>query len=476
MIFSSYEFIFYFLPIVIAVYFILCKFRSSWAKIWLILASFYFYAQGSAWFLPHLAAATLFNFGAGRYLSRMQESTAAKKRLLFLGILANVLLLGYYKYTDFFIYSFNRAFSLHIPAADILLPIGLSFLTFQLISYLVDSYRGKTGEYGFLDYLVFVAFFPRLLIGPIIRHWELMPDFFTGRSLRFNGDNFRRGLFIFSIGCAKKVLLADPLLVYTHSVFQNPEAAAPIALWIGMLANIMAIYFDFSGYTDMAIGLGYFFNLKLPENFDSPYRARNIQQYWRKWHMSLTRFLNEFIFNNIYKPGMGTAWFCFGIMVTFFISGFWHGAGWTFIFWGILHGTAVCIVVLLSIYYPKKHFLPKKPAQALTLLFLMFTGALFVSRNMTDFIIAVKGMFNWQYYSAMGYSMAWAELQIYFSENITVMAVLAICCYIVFFQKTTQELAKDCLTNSWYPLYAAMLLVLSFFFMGTVSTFFYATF
>jgi D-alanyl-lipoteichoic acid acyltransferase DltB (MBOAT superfamily) len=479
MIFSSYAFLFKFFPVVLLVFMVLVRLRWIRAAKWaLILASGYFYAAGCAWFIPFLLISIAGNYILACALARYRENwaLATRKLVLLIGLAANIFLLAHYKYSAFFIANLNRWGHLDLPVPDHILPLGISFFTFQIIAYLVDCYRGKTSACSFTDYLLFCSFFPKMLVGPIIRSNDLLPELKSGQMFRLDPDNIRTGFFIFSLGCAKKVLLANPLLLFTANVFPQPELAAPLALWVGMFANLFAIYFDFSGYTDMAIGLGYFFNVRLPENFNAPYRARNVQQYWKRWHLSLTNFLNQYVFNSIYRPGQKIYRFFIGIMITFFISGLWHGAGWNFIIWGLAHGLAVCIVALLALYWPRKHFLPTPLAHASTLIFLLITGILYICPNFSSFIAALKRMADFSYYSALGTAAAGQEIALFCAQEIGLLVILLLSIYIIFFQKTTKELARHCLTDWRYPLLSTAALVLSFFYMGTTSTFFYMGF
>ena len=309
MIFSTSQFIFLFLPVTFFVYFLLNRFRYySIAKIWLVLTSLYFYGQGSPDFFPFFLGSVVGNYIVGTCLVRMDgEQKTQRKLLLLIGILANVGLLGYYKYTDFFIENWNFLSGSDYALKHIVLPIGISFFTFQLIAFLVDSYRGETKEYDMINYLLFITFFPQLIVGPIIHHAEVVPQFEDEKNLKLNPEHVAAGLFLFSIGCAKKILLADPLTTDAQAFFGNITDALPmIGSWFHSIEYTVSYYFDLSGYADMAIGLGMMFNIVIPHNFDSPYKARNFQDYWRRWHMTLSRFLSNYIFRSVYKKG--TKW------------------------------------------------------------------------------------------------------------------------------------------------------------------------
>lgn len=309
MIFSTYQFILVFLPVVFIVYFVLHHLKwHQMAKIWLVIASFYFYSQGSPDFFPFFMGSVLGNYIIGTTMSRMQgDSYKLERRLLLLvGVLANVGLLGYYKYTDFFITNYNFITGSDYTLKHIILPIGISFFTFQLIAFLVDSYRGETEEYDIVNYLLFITFFPQLIVGPIIHHKEIVPQFADEKNQRINYDNVAKGLFIFSIGCAKKMLLADPLTTDAELFFNQLDTLTAagtlkfLSSWFYSLEYTVSYYFDLSGYADMAIGLGCMFNIVIPQNFNSPYKAKDFQDYWQRWHMTLSRFLGNYIFRGIH--------------------------------------------------------------------------------------------------------------------------------------------------------------------------------
>jgi len=472
MVFTTYEFIFLFLPASYAGYRILNVLKhTELSKLWLIAASLWFFSRGSAWFLPWFTASILINYLICRALLRRNS-----KLLLVIGLIENIGLLGYYKYANFLIYSTDRFFNMEIPALDIVLPLGISFFTFMMLSFLIDCYKGGVKEFALTDYLLYVTFFPKLISGPIVRYGDFAPQLHSEKTFDFNFENIQKGFFIFAIGCAKKALVANPLLGYTQGVFTDVTAAAPLEIFTGLFTNLFAFYFDFSGYVDMAIGLAFFFNMKLPENFDSPYRARNIQQYWKKWHITLGLFLNRYVFGYMYKPGRGLAAFCTATMATFFISGLWHGAGFNYIFWGLLHGAAVCIVAVIAVYYPKKYLMPQKAAQFLTFIFLLISASLYACPNISAFFIMLKRLFNavcWAEFYGSGGSHS---MQMFFYDNIAVLLVLLLAAYITFFRKTTKEYAKCCMDNKKYALFAGLLFAASLFNMRTASTFLYFAF
>ena len=266
-----------------------------------------------------------------------------RKSILIFGIVFNLSLLGYFKYTDFLIENFNLAFNSNAELLNLALPLAISFFTFQQIAYLVDSYRQETKEYDFLNYALFVTFFPQLIAGPIVHHKEMMPQFAKTRNKVKNYRNIAMGLFIFSIGLFKKVVIADTFAVWATQGFDVSTTLNLFEAWATSLSYTFQLYFDFSGYTDMAIGLALLFNIRLPVNFNSPYKATNIQDFWRRWHITLSRFLRDYVYIPLGGNKKGSFRTYNNLMATFVIGGLWHGAGWTFIFWGFLHGLALII-------------------------------------------------------------------------------------------------------------------------------------
>ena len=336
MLFNSYEFIFLFLPFSFFIYFYLLEKRLiTGAKGFLVFASLFFYSWWNMAYLPLILASMLFNYVIGNSLNEnFQKVRVHKKNLLAFGVVANLTLLGYFKYTDFFLENFNLVFDGSMPLLHLALPLAISFFTFQQIAYLVDSYRGETAEYDFLNYSLFVTFFPQLIAGPILHHAEIMPQFASKYNLVKNYKNIAMGLFIFSIGLFKKVVIADTFSTWATLGFNNSMVLNFFEAWITSLSYTLQLYFDFSGYTDMAIGAALLLNIKLPINFNSPYKALDIQDFWRRWHITLSRFLRDYIYIPLGGNRKGPFRVYTNLLATFILGGIWHGAGWTFVFWG----------------------------------------------------------------------------------------------------------------------------------------------
>jgi len=343
MLFNSYEFMFMFLPITFFIYFFLNKKRLLIAsKVFLVFSSLFFYSWWNIKYLPIIIISILFNYFIGNQIS-IQQNINKKKLLLIIGIIFNVSLLGYFKYYNFFIENINLLTNWNIHHIELALPLAISFFTFQQIAYLVDSYRGETKEYDFLNYTLFVTFFPQLIAGPIVHHSEMMPQFANKKNKIKNYHNIALGLFIFAIGLFKKVVIADTFASWATAGFDNATSLNLIEGWVVSLSYTFQLYFDFSGYTDMAIGTALLFNIRLPINFNSPYKAKNIQDFWRRWHITLSRFLKEYIYIPLGGNRTGEKRTYFNLAVTFLIAGLWHGASWLFVFWGGLHGLALII-------------------------------------------------------------------------------------------------------------------------------------
>ncbi len=390
MLFNSYEFIFVFLPISFFIYFYLNSLKLfKQAKLFLLFASLFFYSWWNIDYLPLILGSMVFNYIIGVKLSKKDFSH--KRKLLIFGISGNVLLLGYFKYSDFFIENINFLTGSNISLLHLALPLAISFFTFQQIAYLVDSYRGETKEYDFLNYAVFVTFFPQLIAGPIVHHKEMMPQFEDKSRKYINYKNIALGISIFALGLFKKVAIADTLSVYAVNGFDLSSSLKLIEAWVTALSYTFQLYFDFSGYTDMAIGAALLFNIKLPINFNSPYKALNIQDFWRRWHITLSRFLRDYVYIPLGGSRKGDLITYRNLFLTFLIGGIWHGAGWTFVFWGALHGIGM---VVHRIWQKVGFKLHKFIAWFITFNFVNVTWVFFRAKDFDDAIKVLKGMFG----------------------------------------------------------------------------------
>ena len=338
MLFNSFVFAFVFLPIVLIVYFLLGKLKNKdISTLFLVASSLYFYSFYEIKFLYLITVSMLVNYTLGYIL---MKSSRYRKATLSIGIIFNLCVLGYFKYADFFIESFNALFKQEVDLLYLALPLGISFITFQQIAYLVDIYRGEITRSKLSSYMIFSTFFPQLIAGPIVNHKDVMDDYENPKNKSINAKNVSKGLFIFLIGLVKKIVIADTFAIWVTDGFANYESLSFSEAWFVIVAYTIQLYFDFSGYCDMAIGLALMFNIRIPVNFNSPYKARNIHEFWRRWHMTLNRFLTKYVYFPLGGSRKGEIITWLNILLVFFISGFWHGAGWTFIIWGMLHGIA----------------------------------------------------------------------------------------------------------------------------------------
>ena len=359
MLFNSYEFLFLFLPVTVTGFFFVARHGRTAATLWLVLASFIFYGWWDVRYVPLLCASIGWNYAIGRRIERLAAGhaiqpgghvarnvpgAAARKGWLALGIIVNVALLGYFKYLDFFLGTANALAGEDVfDLPHIVLPLGISFYTFTQTAYLIDAYRGQAKNVSLLTYCEFVTIFPHLIAGPIINHREMIPQFVAARTFRVDWENVARGLTLFAIGLAKKVLIADKLAPWVNDVFARADALTLLEAWIGALGYTMQLYFDFSGYSEMAIGLGLLLNLRLPLNFDAPYRSLSVIDFWRRWHRTLGLWVKNYLYIPMGGGRCGPAKKMRNLFASMLIIGFWHGAGWTFVFWGGLHGVLLMI-------------------------------------------------------------------------------------------------------------------------------------
>lgn len=339
MVFASHSFL-AFLAIVLAVYWFVGRRHESLGKPILIVASFVFYGYWIPAYLLLLSASILFNHAIARAVLS-GPSASLRRALTILGIALNLALIGFYKYAAFLVELLNWTMQTQFDVPDIILPIGISFFTFQQISLLVDAYQGRVERLRFWDHVLFICFFPQLIAGPIVRQHDMLPQLAARRNWRLRADYLAIGIALFAFGLFKKTVLIDPFVPYLDLVYQTAAAGGAVGFVDGWVAGIgygFQVYFDFSAYSDMAIGLGFMFGLRLPINFFSPYKADSIRAFWRRWHISLSRFLRDYLFVPMGGSRHGLARTVAALMITMGLGGLWHGAGWTFVIWGLLHG------------------------------------------------------------------------------------------------------------------------------------------
>ena len=387
MLFNSFEFIFIFLPVSLIVFYGLNRMRMTiGANAWLLFVSLFFYCWWNPAYLPLILGSILFNYTIGGLLAdtdRLRKQVIRKKTIFVAGIGANIALLCYFKYMDFFIGNVNALFGAALPLLTIVLPLGISFFTITQIAFLVDAYEGVVVEKNLLSYALFVTFFPHLLAGPILHHSDMMPQFERSRNKVVDYRNLTLGLLLFSLGLFKKVVIADNLAPLADTGFGNAANLTLFESWAACLSYTLQLYFDFSGYSDMAVGIGWMFNISLPVNFNSPYQAVSIIDFWTRWHMTLSAFITDYLYTPIVRAFRKFTFrsSMFAILVAMLISGFWHGAGWTFVLWGGMHGLAL---VINHLWRRRKLRMPRGMAKTVTFIFVACSMVVFRAENLTE--------------------------------------------------------------------------------------------
>jgi D-alanyl-lipoteichoic acid acyltransferase DltB (MBOAT superfamily) len=427
MLFNSYGFLFIFLPITVLVFYAFGVFSRAYALAWLILASTFFYAWWRPFNILLIAPSILVNFVLAVALLRLgadEKNERLSKLVLLFGLFFNLAFLGYFKYSDFARTMFNDAFGTNLVLSHIILPLGVSFITFQKIAFLIDVHAKRVTSFTFRDYCLFVLFFPQLIAGPIVHYREMMPQF-QKASCRFNQSDVAVGLTLLFFGLFKKAALADNMGALVSPIYQGAAAGHPVSLLVAWMAGIgftLQVYFDFSGYSDMALGLARFFGVKLPPNFNSPLKASNIIDFWQRWHMTLTRFVMAYVYNPLLLRltrrrverghavggrtlGAFAELQMFPLIVTMALIGIWHGAGYLFFFFGLLHGIYLTInhawhIIAPSFWKKSEDYLTAKTLMSVVLTFIcvvigmvLFRSATMeAARNMLSGMIGLNGI------------------------------------------------------------------------------------
>ncbi|WP_242161892.1 MBOAT family protein [Bacillus cereus group sp. BfR-BA-01522] len=485
MLFNSFEFIFLFLPIAFLLYFLLNRFGYvTLAKVWLVLASLFFYSYWNVKYLPLMLVSLIVNYFIGMHLVQHRS-----KVLLTVGLLFNIGMLSYFKYYDFFLENVNELFGTHFTLLSLTLPLAISFYTFQKIAFLVDTYHGETEACHFLDYALFITFFPQLIAGPIVHHAQIMPQFMDREKKRWQSKYLVLGIFVFAIGIFKKVGIADVLSPLVREGFDVQPSLTFVEAWLSSLAFTFQLYFDFSGYSDMAIGIALLFNITLPQNFNSPYKAVNIQDFWHRWHMTLSQFLTKYVYISLGGNRKGVTRTYVNIMIVFLISGLWHGAGWTFIFWGFLHGAAS---VIHRLWRKMGGCMPPWAGWLITFLFINITWVFFRATSWHDAIKVLKGMIGLNGFELANsvfpafilqkmqflaqYSISFTEsYQVSQLDRTMVVYILGALC-ISFFLKNSIQLRDTFRPHIWNAVFTAILLVYSVLHLTSISEFLYFNF
>lgn len=399
MLFNSYSFLLLFLPVTLIGFFIFNRHSQYRGAAWLAAVSIFFYGWWDYRYLPLLLGSIIFNYWSALYLRTSPEHR--RRWILIATIFINLALLVYYKYVGFFATSLAQFVGSQHVIFHIVLPIGISFFTFTQIAYLVDTYQGKVKENRFINYLLFVTYFPHLIAGPVLHHKDMMPQFSDRKIFKLSAHSAAIGVTIFTIGLAKKVLIADNIAPYATHVFDTGVTPTMLVAWSGVFAYAFQLYFDFSGYSDMAIGLSRLFGVRLPLNFASPYKSRDIAEFWRRWHMTLSQFLRDYLYIPLGGNQHGNARRSFNLMTTMVLGGLWHGAGWNFVMWGFLHGLFLIAHQLWSRLARWLRF----PIQA--------RGWNLAGTSFTFLLVCVA----WVFFRAPDFQTAWTILQGMFGAN-----------------------------------------------------------
>lgn len=400
MLFNSYVFILLFLPFTVFAYSCLKQAgKYTQSIVLLTLASLFFYGWWNPAYLILILASIVGNYAVGTYLCQQEASPQRKRMLLVAAVTVNLAVLAYFKYLVFFagVVSAFGDFDWRVDA--IVLPLAISFFTFQQIAYLVDAYRGETSHYGFLDYCLFVTFFPQLIAGPIVHHNDMMPQFVEQKNRLPHMENIAVGLAIFSIGLFKKVVIADNAGAISTPLFAMADAGSQLTLlesWLAAIGYTLQLYYDFSGYADMAVGAARMFGIRLPINFNSPYKSRSIIEFWRRWHISLSNFLRDYLYFALGGNRKGTARRFSNLFITMLLGGLWHGAGWTFVAWGGLHGCYLIINhaarALLKSWHGRRRRGFGCISRVLTLLCVVIGWVFFRAETLSGALTLLRGM------------------------------------------------------------------------------------
>ncbi len=494
--YNSLSYLLFFLPILVLLYFFLNRMRLTLAaRVCLILGSLFFYSFRDPLYLFVLVGSTCLNYFIGKGIIAKNAAGERSRNLLVTGIALDVTVLGFFKYSAFVTENINNFFGSRFGIPEILLPLALSFYTFQQIAFLVDCHRGQVKLKGFLDYCQFVCFFPQLVLGPIVRYNHIIPQHNSLKGKFLNHENISRGILLIAMGLFKKAFLADSLGKWANYGFNYLESFNAITAWATSLSYTFQVYFDFSGCIDIVMGSALLFNIKLPVNFNSPYKALNVQDFWRRWHITLSDWLRDYIFlpvayftmNRIHtrkflKIKVEIWGYSIAVMITMLIGGIWHGAGWNFLLWGGLHGLAL---VVLRVWKKARIKLPKAFAWFLTFNFVNFTWIFFRADTFEHAMKVIRGMFSFADFSTTdlleflsdGYgflSIYGFDLDVPFAaagNNLRAVFLILISFFIVLLFKNSNHLfslrISPVKSSLWAGIFLFLSLMASF---GTVST------
>ena len=424
MLFNSFQYFLIFLPASVALYYLTLYFLGQLpSKVILITASLFFYGFWDYTYLPLLITSIIVNYAIGIILLKNQTKNSNNILYFIFGIAFNLCLLAYFKYTAFILENINSLANSNIKIPEITLPLAISFFTFQQIIYLVDTYKGATKERNFINYSLFVSFFPQLIAGPIVHHKQIIPQFISKINARVCVDSIKTGIGIFILGLFKKIVIADSFGNWAEIGFQNAYTLNILEAWMAAISFSLQIYFDFSGYVDMAVGSALLLNIRLPINFDSPYSSLNVREFWRKWHITLGNFFRENVYIPLGGNKKGTLIECRNLLFTFGLVGLWHGANWTFVVWGAVHG----IAVVFNLLWRKLNWeIYKFLAWILTFLFVCMSWVFFKSNNLSIAVEMICNMVNFNNLSAMTWEVFTKSEKLGFSLIVIPSIVLSV--------------------------------------------------
>lgn len=476
MIFSSYTFIFAFLPIVLLGYFILSKVNSNKIqKIFLVFSSLYFYGYFNWSYLLIIITSIIVNFSLAN-LMRVNEIKRNKTIIFVVGLLFNIGLIGYFKYYNFFVENINIVFNIGYTMRNILLPLGISFFTFQQFSFLLSVYKQEEDVETFLDYSLFVTFFPQLIAGPIVTYSEMMPQFKNLNNKCFSAKNFSRGMYTFSIGLFKKIVIADTVAVISNNGFSDISQFGFIATWTFVLSYAMQIYFDFSGYSDMAIGLGQMFNIHLPINFNSPYKSRSIKEFWNRWHMTLGRALATYIYIPLGGNRKGLIRKNFNLLLTFLVSGLWHGASWNFVIWGGFHGL---FSIFERLFANSLNRISSGIRNLATFFIVVLLWVLFRSVDLVDALSVYRNLFDISNIGFDNFSLLMFDGYLGYPEifaKVYIVGIVILLMFLCFFKDNTITMSKSFKPNFKTATMTYLCLIVSIVHLTRLSPFIYFNF
>lgn len=482
MIFQSYLFLFAFFPVLFIVYYVFLKNEKiKLADIFLAMMSFVFYAYGNVKYLYFLGLEVLVNYAVYRLLVWLEYQKSYQKVRKWLcggAVAGNLFLLFYYKYYNFFVENWNGIFHTEHSIRTLIVPLGISFITFQQIAFLVDAYRGECDNCTLLEYTIFVSFFPHISSGPIMTQDQFFPILRSEKRKEIDWDRINRGMFLFIFGLGKKVLLADMFEQAVDWGYGNIASLNGMSMFLITVFYSFQIYFDFSGYSDMAIGISWMLNLDLPVNFDSPYKAYSVVEFWKRWHISLTGFLTKYIYIPLGGSRKGDLRTYCNTMIVFLCSGIWHGASWMFVLWGALHGVAMVLTKALKRYGER---IPRILKRSMTLLFINFTWIIFRTAGLKElrevFYAFLKGGISinpdlFQFFGIAGnrtgeYAILYSILLLFSVIGILVFLLIA---------PNAKEAAEKMKYKVWHGFVAAGIIALCILHFSGVSSFVYFNF